>query len=370
MKKIVSLHAIKRNSLFPLVAACLLFLQSCDKPFSIAMHDPISPNPGDGITYSLEMQSGTAPKSVRLYEQVTLLVPATIDLPIIGPIIIITRNPQPEVLLNTWTSPALGTLSFARRGGIPAQCLVTYRFEVTQSDNNIARHSVSYASRDYPSANDPIPVYVVGDQQNTYDVVFIPDSDIGNLDDFRINVRKDIRDAYFDEQTTKLYRHSFNFYINRQTGHATDYDRRATDGLHQLPSNNSYLSFAEGRALLHQADLRDYASGGLFSTEMQNRGTIMHESGHSLFGLADEYQGGAHWQDAQLPNNWSSLTGAQTDAPGRGKTSGDAVMIGTDPWWRLCSGNCQMSNTGLTHVSYDRPCQDRVNYDILEIAMK
>ena len=62
---------------------------------------------------------------------------------------------------------------------------------------------------------------------------------------------------------------------------------------------------------MHQNNLRDYASGGLYSSEMQNRGTIMHESGHGLFDLADEYGGGSHFQTDPYPNNWPSLAAAQ-----------------------------------------------------------
>jgi hypothetical protein len=357
----------KLYHLLPVAFGCLA-LSSCEQPFSIVLHDPISPNPGTAVNYSIEMQGGTAPKSVRLYEQVSTMSLITIPVPFGSDIEYLMTVPQPEQLVNTWNNPAIGTLTFTRTSGIPRQCLITYRFEVTQSNNQVVRHTVTYASRDYPMQNDPLPVYVVGDAANTFDVVFIPDTDIGNLDDFRTHVRRNIREAFFQEQSTKLFRHSFNFYINRQTGHATDFDKIATDGNHQPPSNNAWLSFAEGRVLLHQNNLRDYASGGLYSTEMQNRGTIMHESGHGLFGLADEYDGGAHWQDADLPNNWNSLSGAQGAASGRGKSNADAVEIGDDDWFKLCIGTCQMNTTGLNLGTYDRPCKDRVISEIVDVG--
>jgi len=289
-------------------------LQSCDNPFSIALHDPIAPAPGDQVTYSLEMMDGEAPKNVRLYERVTTL--KVKDLHFMGfHFQLLLPIPGQEVLLRTWTNPSLGTLSYTRPNKMPGSSMITYRFEITQHDNAIGRHEVTYAGRDYPLAEDAVPIYVTGDTANTYDIVFIPDTDITNLADFRTHCRKNIREAFFDEQTTRMFRHSFNFYMNRQTGHATDYDNTSTDGYHQVPSNDARIGFAEGRVLMHQNNLRNYAMGSLYSTEMQNRGTILHESGHSLFGLADEYDGAPHWQADVLPNNWDSKSDAEADLP-------------------------------------------------------
>lgn len=366
MKKKTILLPVK-NAWLLLAGVSFLALQSCDNPYTIAMHSPIYPSTSENVTYSLEMLSGTAPKEVKLFERVDIM--NVIRIPIWGTVIEVPiTTPGAEALLQTWTNPALGTLSHVKASPNPANSVVTYRFEIKQSNNSIAKHQVTYATRDYPLTNAPAPVYVVGSQDNTFDVVFIPDTDITNMGTFRNHCRAMIRDAFFDENTTKLFRHSFNFYINPLTGHATDFDRIATDGPHQVPANNAMLSFAEGRVLMHQNNLRDYASGGLYSTEMQNRGTVMHESGHGLFGLADEYSGGAHWQDPVLPNNWNSLAGAQADAPGRSKTAADAVQIGTESWWKLCVSNCQMLTTGATHTSYDSPCSGRVVNRVVEKA--
>ncbi len=347
--------------------ACILILQSCDNPTSIALHNPIYPSAADRVEYTLEMQgeAGSSPREVKLYEQITSISVIRLPFPF-GVREFIIRTPFPETLLNTWMNPAIGTLSFRKEVATPESSLVKYRFEVTQRDNNVFKHEVSYATQNYPIADDPIPVYVVGDESNTMDVVFIPDSDITNLATFRDHCRRNIGEAYFQEATTKKFRHSFNFYINPRTGHATDYDRIATDGQHQVPSNYARLSFAEGKVIMHESGIRDYASNGLFSSIMQERGIIMHESGHALFGLADEYDGGEHWQAASLPNNWSSLAGAQTDAPNRGKTAADVQQIATSGWYKICIDNCQMSRRELT--LYDRPCTDRVINQILNNA--
>ena len=252
------------------------------------------------------------------------------------------------------------------------ESIMSAAFENIKSDNtwfsSTTTHKITYAIRPYPVTNQPAPVFVQGDVNKVFDAVFIPDTDITNMATFRSHVRSMIKDAMFAEPSIKLWNRQFNFYINPLRGTSTDYDRIAIDGRHVLPTNIANLSFAEVKVLMHQNNLRDYAFGGVFSTEQQNRGTMMHEGGHGFFGLADEYGGGSHWQAADYPNNWSTLAGAQTDAPNRHKTVADAKQMGTSGWYRVCDTTCQMDNTGLTRSNYDKPCTDRVIFAINENA--
>jgi len=326
-------------------------------PETIAIQDPVYPAAGESVAYTVERISGGAVASLRLFERV-----ATIDAT--GAV----TAPGTEVELANWASPA-DLVTHTKAGGASANSLVSYRVEVEGVNGKRYSHVITYAVRPYPVPNQPAPVFAVGDVDDVFDVVMIPDFDVTDIATFRDHARRMIREAFLDEETTRLFRRSFNFYINPDRGRATDYDRIATDGLHQTPANWANLSFAEGKVLMHQNNLRDYASGGLFSTELQNRGTMLHESGHSLFALADEYSGGAHWQAATLPNNWSSQAGAQADASSRGKTVADVVQIGTTAWWKMCASTCQMNVSGLAHSLYDRPDKDRVIFAVIDNAI-
>lgn len=338
-------------------AICALSLIACEtNPVCIVMHDPVYPSNGQNVTYTCERMSLGEISSAKLYEQIsTVNASGTIT------------SSGTENLINSWTSPS-GDLSFTKSGGYVSNRLITYRFEIVSSDGT-RNFKVTYAISPYPDADMPAPVYCQGNPDDVLDVVFIPDNDITNMTTFRNNVRGAIRESFFDETTLQMWRKQFNFYINPERGTATDYDRISIDGLHQTPTNYSNLSFAEGKVLMHQQNLRDYASGGLFSTEMQNRGTILHECGHALFGLADEYCGGSHWQSTDFPNNWSSLANAQAAAPSLGKTATDAKQMCTSGWYKLCKDTCQMLTTGLNHTSYDRPCKERINYVVLDNAI-
>ncbi len=343
-----------------MVSACLL-LSGCGIQ-TLPMHNPIYPTSSDNVTYSLEANAPEGIATIRLYEQLSTSEAGG------------TWLAGAENLIHTWSvsgSPTSQTVSYARTSTLPANTMVRYRFEVVDTRSNTRSHDVTFAVNPYPVADEPAPVYVQHDPDGVFDVVFIPDNDITNLATFYGHCRGMIRDAMFAEPTVRVWSRQFNFYINPDRGTATDYDRIASDGYHQTPANWDHLSFAECKCLMHQGDLRDYASGGLFSTEQQNRGTLLHEGGHAMFGLADEYPGGAHWQSAVLPNNWSTLTGAQTDAPHRHKTAADARQIGTDGWYKICLDDCHACVSGLnvTATGYDAPCDDRVTYTVIENAV-
>lgn len=328
----------------------------------LPLHSPIYPDDSDDVTFTLEARATNGIKRVRLYETVSTINAA-------GTI----TSTGSETLLRTWQpsgSPVEESFSHVRSGGYGANRLVTYRFHVNRNCGGSRTQKVTFATNPYPVTGQPAPVYAQGDPDDVLDVVFIPDTDITNLDTFYGHCRGMIADAMFAENMVRFWSHQFNFYINAERGTATDYDSIGVDGLHQTPSNWANLSFAEAKALMHQGNLRDYATGGLFSTEQQNRGTMMHEAGHALFGGADEYNSGSHWQAADYPNNWSSRSGAEADAPKRGKTVADVVQMGSTGWWKMCDDDCHLKVSGLTvtTVGYDRPCEDRVTFTVLETA--
>lgn len=353
-----------RSILWFTIPVSIIIFSGCIR--TTPLHDPIYPTKNEPVTYTLHADADDSIVSVRLYETVSSIDAAG------------SVTAGTEALLQTWGFPDYPSsvdVTHTSAGGYSADRLVRYRFEVTArmsfwifSWTSTRSQDVTYAIRPYPVANQPVPVYVQGDVDHVFDVVFIPDTDITNMATFRGHCRSMISDALFAEPDLAYWTGQFNFYINPLPGTATDYDRIDTDGLHQTPTNWANLSFAEAKVLMHQNNLRDYAYGGLFSTEQQNRGTMMHEGGHALFGLADEYSGGAHWQAADYPNNWSTLAGAQADAPDRHKTAADARQIGATGWYKICVDTCQMNTSGLVRNDYDDPDGDRVWFSILDNA--
>ena len=335
------------------IVTLFLFSSCKQSPETFAIHSPVYPSSTAAVTYTLHKLNGSV-ESVKLYVS-TSNVDASGNL----------SGTTTESLVKTWDSPSSFPLSFTSSSGYGANKLVTYHFEI-KGNNKTYNHRISFATNPYPVANVPAPVYTVGEADRVMNVVFIPDTDISNnMNTFYTHVGRDIDSAFHREDWIRRFPYSYNFYINPFTGHAGDYDAGTA---HTLPSNSANLSFAQANIILHSGNWRDFRSGNYIGTEYYNRGTILHETGHALYNMADEYVGGSHWQNADLPNTWSSLSGAQTAASGVGKNSSDAVKIGSDPWWKLCNGQCMMLNTGLTIFPYDKPCQNRILFSLLQRA--
>ncbi len=346
------------------VASLALFLVGCESPLTIATHDPIYPKADQAVTFTLEKVSGSRLRSVALYEVVS-------NVDANGTI----TSTGDEAMLKSWSSPGK-VISFTKPAGYPPRTFVRYRFKVKApssgwggcfSSNDTFSHEIVFATRPYPVPGDPAPVYVTGDPNEVFDIVLIPDTDIpeAEMDVFRDHCRRVVREAFLDEPTTRAFRRSFNFYINPHPGTATDYNSAVP---HIPPVNFARLSFAEGRVLMHKGDLRDYSLSAerFYSTEMENLGTILHESGHGLFGLADEYGTGRHWKPDPKPNNWDAEGDAMADARGMRKSASDVQEIVTGAWWKLCGVECQMNTSGERHTTYDRPCHERVVWCVLD----
>ena len=62
----------------------------------------------------------------------------------------------------------------------------------------------------------------------------------------------------------------------------------------------------------------------MFSAEPASLGTVLHETGHSPFGLADEYCcDGGYFQTPEVPDVFSSLAACQADALTLGRVAAD-----------------------------------------------
>jgi hypothetical protein len=344
------------------ILACLLLLASCESnPITLALHNPIYPTASQAVTYSLERVSAGAINAAELHETISTINSSGV------------LTPGTETLLQSWSSPS-GDLSFVKTSGYSANQMVTYRWVVKVQEDGREReknYRVTYAIGPYPVPNQPAPVYVQGDPDDVFDLVFIPDSDITDLNAFRDHCRQNIRNAFFDEPHTRLWRKQFNFYINPIIGTA----RAAGAGPHIPPTNNAQLAFAEGRCLMHRLSFQDFANGGIFSTEQENRGTVMHESGHALFRLADEYCGTTtYFAEPNSPNLWNTQAGAEAAADDYGscKSLADVRQITSEDcsknWWKLCVGDCQMLTSGLNHSTYDCPCRSRITTRVFELV--
>ena len=347
-----SYQSLKR-SLF--VAFCLPLAIACKQsPETFAVHSPISPSGTDAVSFTLRRIDGNV-SEVKLFELVANINSS-------GDVSATT----PETEIQSWNSPSF-PLTFTRASGYGNNKLITYRFQV-KGNNKTYNHTVTFATRPYPVANQAIPVYVVGTQDNVLNLVFIPDTSMNSrMNLFYSSVGSQIDSTFHQEDWVRRFRGSYNFFINPVTAIARDFDSGLS---HVLPSNSSNLSFAQGKVILHFQDIRDQAGSGYFSAEYYVRGTMLHESGHSLYRLADEYDANSasHWEESEFPNNWDNKSDAEAAAPGYNKTAADVQKMGTPDWYRICNNLCPMRSSGVPLNNYDQPCKTRILHTLLQRA--
>jgi hypothetical protein len=128
-----------------------------------------------------------------------------------------------------------------------------------------------------------------------------------------------------------------NFWLADRQGDAdrvaapTPTDPNATRCVLTAPTNwTTDYSWRDTGVILHRTTFRDCANRGqaVFSAEPTSLGTVLHESGHAPFGLADEYAGAANYfEPSPWPNVYDTLAECQADAPNLGRTAAACRMF-------------------------------------------
>ena len=159
-----------------------------------------------------------------------------------------------------------------------------------------------------------IPITVNGDHAGKLDVVFVPDDDYNNdITLFLQHVNDKINSRYGAVAPISGHMNEFNFYYVRDSG-----DANRNCG---VPPDQfwDYCPFADVIAILHRTNFRDCSIGNHFTAEGENTQAFLHESGHGVFGLADEYDDSPdcttrYFQPNPNPNIWDTQTACINDA--------------------------------------------------------
>lgn len=190
-----------------------------------------------------------------------------------------------------------------------------------------------------PAEGKAVPVLYLGERSDRADIVFIPDMDSypGGTGDanFLSDAADVIKGAYFGQDYFLANQQNMNFWLADQAGDAdrvpapTPTDPTNTNCVLTLPGNwAADYSWRDSGAILHRDLFRDCAGGGVFSTEPTSLGTVLHETGHSPFGLADEYPpDGGYFEASPNANLFDTLAECQADAPTLGRVASDCRKI-------------------------------------------
>jgi hypothetical protein len=141
-----------------------------------------------------------------------------------------------------------------------------------------------------------IPVRPAGSPLTRINVVLLPAGDYfdrqGNLrPDFAPNVRALLQDSFLAEERVSDHIDRFNFYyLDHPTDHAVLHGAEDAFCDWEVPDDwKDYCPQANVGIVVHRLRCGDYSLGDVFSTEWDAPRTALHEAGHAIFGLADEY---------------------------------------------------------------------------------
>ena len=193
----------------------------------------------------------------------------------------------------------------------------------------------------------PVPGRDIGSHSDKFDIVFVPDNDYGTAADIDtwLPTFLDHIDDQLDQRldgaapvTGNLC--NFNFYYTKMQGVASS---------KTLPTDLTRVApFADSFVIFHTAVFGDstnmstpsvYGAEGEISAATQNGRSFIHESGHGIFGLADEYDGCGtfYFQPDPMPNIWATEDLCRADATSEGWDPDDCGKF-TDcqgDWWKL-----------------------------------
>jgi len=148
-----------------------------------------------------------------------------------------------------------------------------------------------------------VPLLQNGSSLGRVDIVVIAaDEDHDSLDDFVQDALDSLQDGLLSMPEVEDFPEKFNIWLYDDAEDRAPFEYQDVWG-----SDTPRCSWEEPAhwmeacpqadmgVVLHEDTCRDYALlSGVFSSEVFNPGTIVHEAGHALFGLADEYD---DWDD-------------------------------------------------------------------------
>lgn len=125
----------------------------------------------------------------------------------------------------------------------------------------------------------------------------------------------------------------------------------------------SVSAVMDGSAILHRNDFTDCGSisaggaGSVQATLSDPSYVLVHESGHFLFALSDEYAAGGHVTTMPCNNNYASQTACQAAAPAVGAATAQCQQMGTTGIWRIATADETMADRSLASDFRDDSAQ-------------
>lgn len=322
-------------------------------PQVFILHSPIQPENNQQVTYTATANDPQGIKSIVIsVERRHLMLYQNQK--------ISEYNSTTDLKTCTYSPPfPTSTTCTVNDSPYPDDSHIGYKATATSGAGETSSEGYIYfAAGNFPFPEDPIPIYVRGDQAAKIDLVFIPDVDYGQTNwqrGFMDDVTALIKHAFFsDRPVARKIRNRpemWNFYMTYYQGDAEPNCNRT------MPYNWTTVgASANSGFIVHKTDMRDCSGigdGSVFSAERivdpsneRSLAVPIHELGHSAFSLADEYFGGYLFH-LPLPshNVFPSKKMCQDNARAYGWSTGNCKKIGKTSWYRSDDGQDIMEDS-------------------------
>lgn len=330
-------------------------------------YTPLHPADHVDITFKFEAEDGDGISKARLYVYEYELYVSSNRMRSAR-----ARSGGTWGLVQTWNYPAepQSVLEEKTIDGFPASSFIRYLVSITDANGSEKNEDWTFAAGSWPWGNSPIPIWVNGAPAQRIDIAFVADrDDYTQGSNMLADLEQLIFDGYHTNNGVKLGKRFWQFYYSPELGFISDYNSGSPYTM-DIPSSVTDEGIIDHAAVIHTTAKRDWANGGNFGTEPFNVGTAVHESGHSAFGLSDEYSGGGHWtSNDHYHNNYDTEQACQDYNTRRGWPPGDCELIETG-WWRPepATLKCIMWNDGdNTMPNFARSCYLRALWFYLEL---
>lgn len=354
-----------------IVLLLCVFLSACNYPTIRSwQHRPFHPNNNQSITFRVEGTDSDGVKSARLFIYEYELYVASNGMKSARP-----RAGGTWGLVHTWNvTPTPGDFELSHTlPGFPAASYIMYRFEVTNDKNRTRVREARFDAGTSPWPRNTIVLWSSSPRSpaKTIDICFVPDVDYSRQwRTYLTDLEGLIYDGYHTNNMISGHKEKYAFYYTRAEGESAGFPDWKLD----LPSEASNMSHIDVFGIVHQTDFRDVRVGNRFSTEAASVGTAVHETGHAVFNLADEYCcDGGYSSVTPFGNLYTSQANceAANAAIGQPITNCRSYTAGNGTvWWAAepTSPACLMRvSGGATMGQFRTMCQRRINWFYQEL---
>jgi len=215
------------------------------------------------------------------------------------------------------------------------------------------------------------PILIQGPEDESVNIIFVPNSGtypgIRTMDQFRQDIVNIIENAYGASDTLAVRRDRFNFYYTTKMGTVTADSNNACNWNFPNRWREGCPNGSFG-GLIHDLGCRDYSLFKKFSSEYYSLRTVVHESGHAIFHLSDQYDdsgstppcGTNYFQTDNFPNVFRNENQCEDKSMNPGLCS-EFTTCGSN-WWKSDQNGGIMDCLGNAVCPFRPDSTARVNW--------